>query len=65
MNRSAIVIIMASSCTGKCSFASGRSRLWMASVSTMGLVVGQSRLVPAISAQTRTASRMAYLTPSA
>ena len=39
MNRSAIVIIMASSCTGKCSFASGRSRLSMASVSTMGLVV--------------------------
>ena len=32
-------IIMASSCTGKCSLARGRSRASMASVSTMGLVV--------------------------
>ena len=39
MNRSAIVIIMASSCTGRCSFAKGFSSRSMASVSTMGLVV--------------------------
>ena len=39
INRRAIVIIMASSCTGRCSLAKGFSSASMASVSTMGLVV--------------------------
>ena len=39
IKRSAMVIIIASSCTGKCSFCSGRSSDSIASVSTMGLVV--------------------------
>ena len=55
MNRRAMVIIMASSCTGKCSFASGCRSCSMASVSTIGLVVYVSRLVPAIRQMMRTA----------
>ena len=39
MNRRAMLIIMASSCTGKCSLPKGLSSCSMASVSTMGLVV--------------------------
>ena len=61
MNRSAISSSSSPAhAPGKYSFASGRSRLSMASVSNnrAGRVV--NRLVPAISAQTRTASRIAY-----
>ena len=39
MKRRAMLIIMASSCTGKCSLPRGLSSCSMASVSTMGLVV--------------------------
>ena len=39
IKRRAMLIIMASSCTGKCSLPKGLSSCSMASVSTMGLVV--------------------------
>ena len=39
INRRAMLIIMASSCTGKCNLPKGLSSCSMASVSTMGLVV--------------------------
>ena len=39
MKRRAMLIIIASSCTGKCSLPKGFSSCSMASVSTMGLVV--------------------------
>ena len=54
------VIIIASSCTGRCRRDSGYRSRSMASVRTMGLVVYVNRLVPAIRQMMRTAMMMVY-----